>query len=100
SVCAIIIRHHADVYPLYMAIEALGAVPAILAYPNPRLHPDKFRHGLSGMARVSGLDWVLTERELDEVITPMVTAPTSTIRGVLFPLEWESCASSESTFDV
>ena len=37
----------------------------MLAYPNARLHPDKFRQGLEGMSRRSGLDHVLTERELE-----------------------------------
>src|ERR1039458_4430091 len=43
QVCATVLRHHREFYPLYMGIEALGALPAVLAYPNPRLHPDKFR---------------------------------------------------------
>jgi fatty-acyl-CoA synthase len=88
DVCALIIRHNKFFYPLYMGVSGLGALPAVLAYPNPRLHPDKFRQGLEGMTRRSGLDWVLTERELDEMIRPLVTMSGSTIRGVLFPLEW------------
>jgi acyl-CoA synthetase (AMP-forming)/AMP-acid ligase II len=88
------IRHHPDVYPLYMAIEALSAIPSVLAYPNPRLHPDKFRHGLTGMARVSGLDWILTERELEPLIAPMVSERGSTIRGLFFPLEWDLVATA------
>jgi len=54
DVCAIIVRHHRDFYPLYLGISATGALPAVLAYPNPRLHPDKFRDGLVGMAKRSG----------------------------------------------
>lgn len=87
QVCALIVRHHRDFYPLYLGIEALGALPAVLAYPNPRLHPDKFRHGLEGMSRTSGLDWVLTERELEPVVGPLVSREGSVIRGVLFPFE-------------
>jgi acyl-CoA synthetase (AMP-forming)/AMP-acid ligase II len=66
----------------------MGAIPSILAYPNPRLHPDKFRQGLEGMAKHSGLDWVFTERALEEVVRPLVRKETTTIRGLLFPLEW------------
>jgi acyl-CoA synthetase (AMP-forming)/AMP-acid ligase II len=88
DVCALIIRHNRFFYPLYLAVSSLGALPAILAYPNPRLHPEKFRQGLEGMAQRSGLDWVLTERELDEMIRPLLTKSGSTIRGVFFPLEW------------
>ncbi len=87
DVCALIIRHNRFFYPLYMAVSGIGAIPAVLAYPNPRLHPDKFRQGLEGMSRRSGLDWVLAERELDETIRPLLTSSGSTIRGVLFPLE-------------
>ncbi len=89
DVCALIIRHHAHFYPAYLAVSSIGALPAVLAYPNPRLHPEKFREGLEGMARRSGLDWLLTERELEPVILPLVSRPGSTIRGIAFPLEWE-----------
>jgi fatty-acyl-CoA synthase len=88
DICAIIIRHHKDFYPIYMGISALGALPAVLAYPNSRLHPDKFRQGLEGMVRRSGLDYVLTEKDLGAVVDPMVSSTGSTIRAVLYPLEW------------
>jgi fatty-acyl-CoA synthase len=89
DVCAIIVRHSPMLYPLYLACVRLGAIPAILAYPNPRLHPEKFRQGLEGMSQRSGLDWILTEAELDSVIRPLVETSASTIRGVHFPLQWE-----------
>src|SRR3954470_23906625 len=41
-VCALILRHHPAFYALYLGASALGAIPAVLAYPNARLHPDKF----------------------------------------------------------
>ena len=88
DICAIIIRHHKDFYPIYMGISSLGALPAVLAYPNSRLHPDKFRQGLEGMVRRSGLDYILTEKDLGSVVNPMVTGSGSTIRAVLYPLEW------------
>jgi len=88
QVCAIIIRHNPFFYPVYMGIAACGALPAVLAYPNPRLHPDKFRQGLEGMSKRSGLDWILTERELVGMINPLVQTAKSTIRGFYFPLEW------------
>jgi len=88
DICAIIIRHHKDFYPIYMGISALGALPAVLAYPNSRLHPDKFRQGLEGMVKRSGLDYVLTEKELGPVVNPMVSGTGSTIRAVLYPLGW------------
>jgi acyl-CoA synthetase (AMP-forming)/AMP-acid ligase II len=45
-VCAIICRHNPLFYPLYAGVKAVGAIPAVLAYPNPRLHPEKFKEGL------------------------------------------------------
>src|SRR5262249_38290834 len=89
AVCALGLRHHPAFYPLYLAVSLRGAVPAVLAYPNPRLHPDKFRSGLAGMARHSGLDWVLTERALEPVVGPLTTEEGCTVRGLLFPLEWD-----------
>jgi fatty-acyl-CoA synthase len=88
QVCALMLRHHHQFCPLYMGVEALGAIPAVLAYPNPRLHPDKFRQGLEGMAHRSGLDWLLTDRALEPMVRPLATAAGSTIREILFPLEW------------
>jgi fatty-acyl-CoA synthase len=87
SVCGIIIRHNPFFHPTYMAVSALGALPAVLAYPNSRLHPDKFRQGIEGMSQRSGLDYVLTERDLEPVIRPLVSKLGSTIRDVLFPIE-------------
>jgi acyl-CoA synthetase (AMP-forming)/AMP-acid ligase II len=88
EVCAIIIRHNAEFYPIYLGVVGLRAIPAVLAYPNPRLHPDKFRQGLEGMSQRSGLDWILSERELDPIIHPLVAKEGSTIKGIQFPLEW------------
>ncbi len=90
DVCGLIIRHHPQFYPIYLGICALGALPAVLPYPNARLHPDKFRSGIEGMSRKSGLDWVLTERELEPILSPLVTGAGSSIRGLRFPLEWDS----------
>jgi fatty-acyl-CoA synthase len=88
EVCAIILRHNKFLYPLYLAIVSIGAIPAILAYPNPRLHPDKFRQGIAGMSQRSGLDWILTEPDLHNTIRSLVERPDSTIKGVHFPMEW------------
>jgi acyl-CoA synthetase (AMP-forming)/AMP-acid ligase II len=88
DVCAIIFRHRAELYPLYLGISALGAIPAVLAYPNPRLHADKFVQGLSGMAKRSGLHWLLTERDLEPMVGPLARSEGSSIRALLFPLEW------------
>ena len=90
DVCAIIMRHNRILYPLYLAIVCVGAIPAVLAYPNPRLHPDKFRQGIDGMSLRSGLDWVFTERDLEETVRPSLEKPGSTIKGLHFPLEWKT----------
>lgn len=90
EVCAIIIRHNKFFYPVYLAVSCIGAIPAVLAYPNSRLHPDKFRQGIEGMSQRSGLDWILTERDLEPVIRPLTERTNSTIKGLHFPLEWPS----------
>lgn len=91
SVCALLIRHHPRFYPLYLAIVALGAIPTVLAYPNSRLHPDKFREGLGGMLQHSGLDWILTERELEPLLEPLAEH----LEGILCPLEDKSEARGQ-----
>lgn len=85
-VCALIIRHNKYFYPIYLAISALGAIPSILAYPNVRLHPEKFRQGVEGMAQRSGLDWLVTEKDLKDVIEPLCSRQKSTIKGTIYPL--------------
>lgn len=94
DVCALMLRHHPQFYALYLGVVARGAIPAVLAYPNSRLHPDKLMRGLHGMARTSGLRWVLTERELERTIAPLVTAAGSTVRGILLPWEWDATTAS------
>lgn len=89
EVCAIIIRHNPMFFPLYLGVAGLGAIPAVLAYPNPRLHPDKFKSGVEGMSQRSGLDWIFTEQDLEPVFAPLVTREGSTIKGLHFPLEWD-----------
>lgn len=88
DVCAIIIRHNAEFYPLYLAIASIGAIPAVLAFPNGRLHPEKFRQGLEGMSMHSGLDWIMTERDLENIVSPLTLNRNSSIKGILFPLEF------------
>jgi fatty-acyl-CoA synthase len=90
DVCAIVMRHNSMLYPLYLAIVCMGAIPAVLAYPNPRLHPDKFRQGIDGMSLRSGLHWVFTERDLEETLRHSLQKPGSTIKGLHFPLEWKT----------
>jgi acyl-CoA synthetase (AMP-forming)/AMP-acid ligase II len=106
EVCAIVVRHHSQFYPLYLGVSSLGALPAVLAYPNARLHPDKFRQGLEGMAKRSGLDHILTERDLSETVAPLVAGRDSTTKSILYPLDallgpaagdatpWEHAAAS------
>src|SRR5579884_2427974 len=96
QVCAIILRHHPWFYPVYLGISLSGALPAVLAYPNARTHPDKFRQGLEGMARRSGLDWVLSERELEPIVRDLVLSRGSTIQGLLFPLEIDVATQTRS----
>jgi fatty-acyl-CoA synthase len=88
DVCALIIRHSEFFYPVYLGVASLGALPSVLAYPNARLHADKFRDGLKGMAMRSGLDYILTEHDLTEAVAPLVGGPDSTIKDILYPLDW------------
>ncbi|MBK7228605.1 MAG: AMP-binding protein [Ignavibacteriales bacterium] len=98
QVCAMIIRHNPEFYPLYLGIVGIGALPTVLAYPNPRLHPDKFRQGLEGMSQRSGLDYLLTEKDLEPVIGALINSPNSTIKGLHFPFE-ENLIFSNSELD-
>ncbi len=92
--CALMLRHDARVYPVYMAFSAIGAIPSILAYPNDRLHPEKFAAGFLAMARRSGLSWLFTERDLEARVTAMVPAGTTSLRGTFFPFDWNTAGTA------
>lgn len=89
DVCAIIIRHNPLFYPLYLGISGIGALPAVLAYPNPRLHHEKFQEGLIGMSERSGLNWIFTERELERIVKPLIVNRGKVNSGLFFPMDWE-----------
>jgi fatty-acyl-CoA synthase len=93
--CAIMTRHNADFCPLYLAACGIGAIPSVLAPPNTRLHPDKFREGLLGIARQSCLDWMLIEQDLEAALLPLISAEGSTIRGVLRPFSAALTATTD-----
>ena len=84
-VCALMMRHHPQFYPLNLAVTALGAIPAVLPHPTSRLHPDKFREGLEGMLQHSGLDWILTERDFVPLLAPL----GKQLKVAVFPFEAE-----------
>ena len=64
QVCALLLRPSPEFFPLYMGVVIAGAIPSVMAYPNERLHPQKFQDGLRGMTTNSGLDMMLTDGEL------------------------------------
>ena len=72
-----------------MGISGIGALPAVLAYPNPRLHHEKFQQGLIGMSEKSGLNWIFTERELERIIRPLIVNRGKVNSGLFFPMDWE-----------
>jgi acyl-CoA synthetase (AMP-forming)/AMP-acid ligase II len=85
DVCAVILRPQPELYGVWLGVQAAGAIPAVLPFPNPRTHPDKLRHGLEGMASSSGLDFILTDASLEASLRPLVTGAKSTVRAVLLP---------------
>lgn len=87
EVCAIIIRHNIYFYPIYLAVVMIGAIPTVLVHPNPRLHQEKFVNGIMGMTKKSGLDWILTEKDFENILHSIVYFAENTIKGMLYPIE-------------
>ena len=75
QVCALLLRPDPVFHPLYMGVVLAGAIPSVIAYPNERLHPQKFRDGLQAMAAKSGLDLILTDAELHGRFADLLDAP-------------------------
>lgn len=76
QVCALIFPFRPEIGAWYWGAARLGALPTVLAYPTPRLHPDKFRSGLRGMAQHSGLDFVVTDAALRKQVEPLLSGGT------------------------
>lgn len=91
QVCTLLLRPDATFYPLYMGVVLAGALPSVVAYPNERLHPQKFRDGLQGMAAKSGLDWILTDAELHARFADLLDAPTIQI-ALVSEAPWKTFA--------
>ncbi len=87
EVCAIIMRHNMYFYPIYLAVIMIGAIPTVLVHPNPRLHQEKFVSGIMGMTKKSGLDWILTEKDFENILHSIVYFAENTVKGMLYPIE-------------
>lgn len=85
DVCATIMHQDFEFFPLYLAIVRAGAIPTILAYPNPRLHSEKFRQGLEGMLTRSGFDWILTTSSLQPQLAEMFSSASDRFKGIILP---------------
>jgi fatty-acyl-CoA synthase len=92
DVCATIMHQDFEFFPLYLAIVRAGAIPTILAYPNPRLHPEKFRLGLEGMLTRSGFDWILTVSSLQPQLDKMFALASDRFKGVILPHKLEEAS--------
>lgn len=90
QVCAMLLRPDSTFYPLYMGVVLAGAIPSVVAYPNERLHPQKFRDGLQGMAAKSGLDWILTDAELHARFAELLNAPDIRV-ALIDDTTWKTC---------
>ena len=68
---------------LFAALMELGAIPAILAYPNFKVDPAKYRFGLSGVSANLGARAILVDEAFpEEVVDLLLTADHSRIHRV------------------
>lgn len=96
QVCALLLQPDAHFFPLYMGVVLIGALPSVIAYPNERLHPQKFRDGLQGMAARSGLDWMLTDPKLWSGFSELLS--DSAVRVAMVDVEeWTRSAPARQT---
>ncbi|MEO7998575.1 MAG: AMP-binding protein, partial [Gemmatimonadaceae bacterium] len=79
QVCALLLQPTPAFYPVYMGVVIAGAIPSVMAYPNERLHPQKFRDGLQGMVANSGLDLMITDGELFARFSDLLDATSTDI---------------------
>ena len=61
DICGIMMKHNHQFYPIYLGVSLIGAVPSVLAYQNPKLHIEKFNKGLVGIAKHSGINYIITD---------------------------------------
>ncbi len=71
DVCAIIIRHNKYFYRIYLAIDCVGAKFGCSCFTQIQDCIRINSAGIEGMSQRSGLDWILTEKELEPTIRPL-----------------------------
>lgn len=72
DICGIMMKHNHQFYPIYLGISLIGAVPSVLAYQNPKLHIEKFNKGLVGIAKHSGINYIITDLEMKNSISVVI----------------------------
>ena len=52
--------------------------------PKSKTPSRKIQEGIEGMSTRSGLDWILTEKELEPIIKPLIEKPGTALKEFIF----------------
>lgn len=85
SVVLVIIEHHEDLMPAFLGAIWLGAIPAFLPYPNPKIHPERYYENLKGLIDSSLPQVVVTGSPVRDILNR--TIPASMHRPNLLVVE-------------
>jgi acyl-CoA synthetase (AMP-forming)/AMP-acid ligase II len=86
NVCALIIRHNINFFPLYYGVMGIGAIPQYWRTPIRGCIPTSSVRDRRNEPE-SGLDYILTEKDLEEIIKPLVIREGTTIKGLFYRLK-------------
>ena len=76
----LIMRQGIDLMAAFAGAMAIGAAPAILAYPHRKIEPDKYRRGLAGVtANLAASLLVLDEAFPDDLSATLGAAGSATV---------------------
>lgn len=72
DVVLVVLEHHQDLMPAFLAATWLGAIPAFLPAPNPRTRTERFYATLGSMIEQAHPAAVMTHPPVREMLQPIV----------------------------
>ena len=82
SVVLIILEHHEDLMSTFLAVMWLGAVPAFLPHPNPKVDAERYYANLHNLIYTSQPSAIVTREAVREILdSPRAQADSTLIVG-------------------
>ncbi|RMD88468.1 MAG: hypothetical protein D6813_12060 [Calditrichaeota bacterium] len=85
SVVLVILEHHEDLMPAFLGAMWLGAIPAFLPHPNPRIDPERYYNNMEVLIESTRPQAILTRPQVRALLHK--TIPAGAHRPTLLTVE-------------